>query len=696
MGFAVLRHRRCGRGVQSKTLTPQYGRGTFCSMGNGIRTARIIALGIVILVVAYYVYDVLTPPDRLDKLANIIHLEDRRELSGRLKAYLEDPAPQVRSRAALAVGRIGGPGSAEPLMAMLTDSIWDVAATAALSVGFTGEKNYAFDLMSVAADLPPRIISKAIESVGRLADSSMTQTIEELAGYLVHPSPDIREKTVMALFRAGAKDKAAAVLAMLEDEPDTAVQRTCLYFLARFDISQAGEVYADFLADPDPFLRSLAVRGMGAVQNAEAERYLGIALNDGEPRVVAQAIAELAGYKSSSAGNLLARKLETEENEKLIAALIGALRRMNHAGAVALAPVKATQHPTRGIVGETVKYLATIRKGRAMDYIDSLLREEDAFIRASCAEALGLIRQTNVTPRLAHLFNDEDPMVRAAAFTTLMATDSATADFYITEALSDADFVVVSLAVDAVAELKASTYLPAVRTMISRKEGVDVDLRRTIVQATRPFLEGTAADSNAMQILVLGLNDENYIVRREASSIWDDLLKQPKPPVSLLAETRFSERQIRKALERYGTNPYATVVTSKGEFELELYFDVAPLTVMTFIGLADDDFYDGLTFHRVVPNFVVQGGDPRGDGWGGPDYYIRDEYSSEPYQRGTVGIATSGKDTGGSQFFVTLSPQPHLEGRYTVFGRVLYGMDIVDLIVAGDEIETVHIQEGQS
>jgi len=177
--------------------------------------------------------------------------------------------------------------------------------------------------------------------------------------------------------------------------------------------------------------------------------------------------------------------------------------------------------------------------------------------------------------------------------------------------------------------------------------------------------------------------------------MWDEHVDRARPASSLTVDTRISESQIRKTLERYTNNPVATIGTRHGEFQIELYVDVAPLTVMNFIELADDGFYDGLPFHRVIPNFVAQGGDPRGDGWGGPDYYIRDEFSSEPYLRGTVGIATSGKDTGGSQFFITLSPQPHLEGRYTVFGQVIYGMEVVDLITMGDVIETIHIHEGK-
>ncbi len=120
----------------------------------------------------------------------------------------------------------------------------------------------------------------------------------------------------------------------------------------------------------------------------------------------------------------------------------------------------------------------------------------------------------------------------------------------------------------------------------------------------------------------------------------------------------------------------------------------APLTVDNFVTLARRGYFNNLTFHRVVPNFVAQGGDPRGDGSGGPGYQIRCEINEATYERGAVGMALSGKDTGGSQWFVTHSPQPHLDGGYTVFGRVVEGMDVVDRLARGDHIRAVVITEG--
>ena len=129
-------------------------------------------------------------------------------------------------------------------------------------------------------------------------------------------------------------------------------------------------------------------------------------------------------------------------------------------------------------------------------------------------------------------------------------------------------------------------------------------------------------------------------------------------------------------------SPHVYFETDKGTIEIELDVLDAPLTCENFVMLVGKGFFDGLAFHRLVPDFVAQAGDPRGDSEGGPGYTIRDELNEEPYLRGTVGMALDWRDTGGSQFFITYSPQPHLDARYTVFGRVVSGMDVVDKLDA--------------
>jgi cyclophilin family peptidyl-prolyl cis-trans isomerase len=137
---------------------------------------------------------------------------------------------------------------------------------------------------------------------------------------------------------------------------------------------------------------------------------------------------------------------------------------------------------------------------------------------------------------------------------------------------------------------------------------------------------------------------------------------------------------------RFETDPVVVLETSKGEIRIRCLADEAPIHVASFVELVGQGYYDGLIWHRVVSNFVIQGGDPRGDGWGGAGYTLRDEINRVRYGRGAVGMPKAGKDTGGGQIFITHIPTPHLDGNYTVFGQVVEGLDVVDRIEVGDAI----------
>ncbi|MFZ5948418.1 MAG: peptidylprolyl isomerase [Stygiobacter sp.] len=137
----------------------------------------------------------------------------------------------------------------------------------------------------------------------------------------------------------------------------------------------------------------------------------------------------------------------------------------------------------------------------------------------------------------------------------------------------------------------------------------------------------------------------------------------------------------------------ALIVTTKGTIELKLYPQFAPKTVNNFVFLANEGFYDGVTFHRVIEDFVIQGGDPTGTGRGGPGYRFEDEVKNNPlkHERGVISMANAGPNTNGSQFFITHSPQTHLNGKHTVFGKVINGLDVVDSIQQGDKMIEVKI-----
>jgi len=139
----------------------------------------------------------------------------------------------------------------------------------------------------------------------------------------------------------------------------------------------------------------------------------------------------------------------------------------------------------------------------------------------------------------------------------------------------------------------------------------------------------------------------------------------------------------------------ATIETGKGDIELELYPEYAPKTVNNFVFLAQEGFYDGVTFHRVISNFMIQGGDPTGTGRGGPGYKFEDEVEDNPlrHEAGVISMANAGPNTNGSQFFITHSPQPHLDGMHTVFGKVVGDQGIVNAIQQGERITKVVVVE---
>ena len=136
-----------------------------------------------------------------------------------------------------------------------------------------------------------------------------------------------------------------------------------------------------------------------------------------------------------------------------------------------------------------------------------------------------------------------------------------------------------------------------------------------------------------------------------------------------------------------------TIETDRGDIELELYPEYAPKTVNNFVFLAKEGFYDGVTFHRVISDFMIQGGDPKGTGRGGPGYRFEDEVEGNPlkHETGVISMANAGPNTNGSQFFITHSPQPHLDGKHTVFGKLVGGLDIVNAIRQGDRIVKVMV-----
>jgi cyclophilin family peptidyl-prolyl cis-trans isomerase len=334
---------------------------------------------------------------------------------------------------------------------------------------------------------------------------------------------------------------------------------------------------------------------------------------------------------------------------------------------------------------------------------------------------------------IASLASDGSWRVRAAAGARVAALrghgDSAGSSAF--EAFArDADPRVATAAIEALLDVAGPEGIPEHRTLlVELLQSPDIHLRAAVLRGfamlgdpvTYPALldaydrarfdrEPAAVLAALDAIAALGRNgnltperaffarfprSEDPLVRRRAAEYFPDAALaawgEPLPVEAFWIDARYREHvALWVAPPGHPARlPRIRIETEYGPIEALLFGDLAPRTVANFLDLAYFGFFDDLEWPRVVPNFVVQGGDPRGDTYGGPGYSIRDEINRVRFGTGTLGMALDGPDTGGSQFFITLSPQPHLDGDYTVFGEVISGMDILERLLPGDRILSV-------
>jgi cyclophilin family peptidyl-prolyl cis-trans isomerase len=319
------------------------------------------------------------------------------------------------------------------------------------------------------------------------------------------------------------------------------------------------------------------------------------------------------------------------------------------------------------------------------------------FVRAGLAGALAIAGDEASQARLLAMLKDEDVRVLPAVLEALRQARGPDSVDTLRRHLDHPDFAVRMTAADQLAALAVTGLSEALAASLARSRAdVEMDARLSLV----PLL-ALQKDARAAGLLRdIASGDPARPVRERAARALRELGETPPPPGP--------EPIVRPALDyREALAPYEVTAdapvftprvflhTKHGRIEIHLNVVEAPLMSAAFLDLARRGFYDGLTFHRVVPGFVIQGGDPRGDGNGGPGFALRDELGERPYGRGVVGMALSGKDTGGSQLFITLAPAPHLDGRYTVFGWVASGMEVADKIRPGDVIEKVEAWTGR-
>lgn len=647
-------------------------------------------------------------------LADLLEVADaRRADTAVVDRALASPSPFIRAYAARTIGQNAMVARAAAVRSLVVDADTAVAADAAFALGLLHDTASAV-VLAGALSGPPTVVAAAAWSLGELGEPGRAalEVVME-TGQPAASLPDVLQAA------AKLRPLPTRLLAPYLAHSDVRVQRSAAYALTRSRAPAAvtallalerrlstAPSLADHETDAVVDLRSYVARGLartvaGDSLGNQALTALRRLVDDSHPHVRINAIRALATYGAAARADLVRHFHDPDANARV--ALAQSL------GGVLAVPSEDWSSAWAADTGFTYRraLLSTsVRAGVRLAALDAenpgaWQRHAEWRLRAAAAEAAGAGRQADVDAIAAPLLRDADARVRAAAYNAALNwADSATAATRpygrpaLPAALRDDDLFVRASVLDALRS-HARARDASVAFAEWRRAAADPE-NDARVAALRVIAAAWIADSGAFTTLrdsIAALAPPSDASERTAVrgitplAAWSRVGIVPKPHSWYL-------RQVRTIVGRaFGNRPLvASVVTARGTIEIDLAAADAPMTVANFVSLAKRRYYDGLVFHRVVPNFVAQDGDPRGDGSGGPGYAIRDELNRRWYDRGALGMALSGPDTGGSQYFLAHSPQPHLDGHYTVFGHVTRGLDVLDALVQGDRILRITVQ----
>jgi cyclophilin family peptidyl-prolyl cis-trans isomerase/HEAT repeat protein len=442
------------------------------------------------------------------------------------------------------------------------------------------------------------------------------------------------------------------------------------------------------------FGRSFAARGLGALKDPSVVETLSALAKDWvrDTRSAISAVRAMGAIGDRRAGPTLLGLLGTRGLDPLLQLeVVAALGATRAEGAQELLQDLAT-HRSAAVRAAAFRSLRAIDPQGFVLVLSGLEADRDWVVRAELARLMGTLDRETALPRLTAMLKDDDVRVRPAVLSALVRIKAPAIEPLLIQALSHRDVVVRGAAAAGLGEL---TPAGGDRALVEAFRAASRDDAYGARTAALDALVKYGAET-AKPVLREALADKDWAVRVHASALLAPLdaaadLAAAIRPAPTGRPPAFYESYDLAAPE---FSPQAYLDTEKGTIQFELAVLDAPLTCLNFMTLVRDGFFTNAEWHRVVPNFVVQDGDPRGDGEGGPGYTIRDEINQRPYLRGTVGMALDWPDTGGSQFFITHSPQPHLDGRYTVFGQVVAGMDVVDRLQQWDTIERIRVWDG--
>lgn len=656
---------------------------------------------------------------RIRKLARVLRAGDRRIIDDDLRALLRDEDKAVRARAVLALGQIGDPSSIPELEAAAADEAAEPRACASFAIGLIADPLGSSVLTRLASDPAPIVRAATAEALGRLHSPAGTT---ELRALMDDDVTTVRAAAALAAWKFASPESFLDPLIANMASKDNTVRAASAYAVARLasvgsstptsgapvgrlsdaGVTRARAALVQHVTDREPEVRMQVARGLALPRGGTELAALGALTNDTHAGVRVNAVRSL-GFPGISIMPYLDRAL-ADRDQSVARAAIEAVGKTGGAAAEE-ALSKAMAHMDNGWLREAaLSGLAQIDPSKAPEVVKGLLSNPNPALRAAAAPLLAGRREPGAIAAAVRMLGDAVASVRAAAVPIVADQDGAITTLL--RGLFESGDPVVRAAVAEAVGGRFAAPQPAVESrddlfalldqMWDRSAADSMpDAKLAIVDAAAK----AGKDDRTKAVLTRALTDPDVVVRRRASARFQDVYAEDKSrEVGPASERPLSDYE---RIVRWTLVPHAAVIAMRrpgsaiGRFAIVLDTSAAPMAAWNFSELAKKGYFDGNLLHRVVPNFVVQDGDPRGDGFGGPGYSIRDEFNPLRFSAGVVGMASDGKDTAGSQWFITLSAQPHLDGRYTAFGLVTQGLrEIVSQIRPGDTVVSIRVYEG--
>ncbi len=614
-------------------------------------------------------------------LRRITDRQDERKTDS-LLAYLKHENPLYREKAAWALASVQDTLALDGLLASLKDSSAQVVQASAFALGQLGHNKAIFFMSEIFEKQPISVKVTILEAIGKCALS------EQDADFLAKQAfaeEELRQGQILGIYRAMTKGVSSpnclsTAIAFLNPTLSESTRQTASYFLAR---NSKKENYANFydkiaagLGDPSPYVRMNLATALSAIAKPEAVKQLGDLLEkDSSELVRINAARALRNTKNAAVLNLLKKALFDPNPNVVISASDG------------LPLFDLPKDTTNWLVlakkinnyraKATVLSLAVgkDKNDEAANYVANLYNTTtNVYEKGFLLKALSFNKiHFNYSLIARELFKRSHPFISTEAMTALVTIRQNTNFVNLNEqvlkdydsifkfAIGSEDAALVAMAAEA---LRVPEW--------GYKDRFDMGLL-----------------IKAKEKLPLPQEQETLISLEKTIAFFAGREETQVPPPAYNHPIDWA------ILAPLSATQNVMIQTSKGNIMVELYVEKAPASVANFIELAKKGYFNGKSFHRIVPNFVVQGGCPRGDGYGSLDYSIRSEFAQVYYEAGTLGMASAGKDTEGCQWFITHSPTPHLDGRYTAFGKVILGLDIVQEMEIGDLITEVKVVGSQ-